>query len=62
MSADETEQMILAELRRARANRRRPSTFVIRVVDGLVQFMVAEPRTGAENYDIRHVDHLNGSR
>jgi len=58
-----TEAMIVAEIRRAVANRRRPATYVIRVVDGIIQFMVAEPMTIRPfEGDICHVDPPNGHR
>lgn len=58
-----TEAMIVEEIRRAAANRRRPSTYVIRVVDGIIQFMVAEPMTiHPFEGDVCHVDRPNGHR
>jgi hypothetical protein len=55
----DNERLIIQAIRRARSNRKRPSTFVIRVVDGIVQFMVAQPEY-LINSDICHLDNKDG--
>ncbi len=61
--ASEHEKLIIETIRQARANRKRPSTFVIRVVDGIVQVMVAQPTEClCKSSDICQVDYGNGNR
>ncbi|MCP4428894.1 MAG: hypothetical protein GY803_30795 [Chloroflexi bacterium] len=55
VAENETERLVLYILRRAKADskrRRRPQTYVIRVVDGIVQIMEAEPISR----DLRNID------
>jgi hypothetical protein len=56
----DNERLIIQAIRQARTNRKRPSTFVIRVVDGIVQFMVAQPAEYLINSDICHLDNKDG--
>ncbi|RMH01282.1 MAG: hypothetical protein D6706_02065 [Chloroflexi bacterium] len=58
VAENEQEKVILLAIRQARMRKKRPSTFVIRVVDGVVQFMEAQPY----GHDSRHVDDWNGYR
>lgn len=50
---NDLEVVILMALRRAKRQRRRPSTYVVRVVDGIVTFLEAAPYG---TRDDRHVD------
>lgn len=59
---NENERFLIQTLRQATANKKRPTTFVIRVVDGIIQFMIAEPAKPSKISDICHVDQRNGNR